>query len=641
MSGVPVVGAPVFSLAGSQTYNSVTIPAPFRDPMPLGVRVYSITTPGEWWVTRWVDDIQYRSVAPGGFASATITLRLPHGSGTLATPDPVGFSRITELFTRIQVVDLRSAEVAWEGRIEDPARQVAPDTWQIGALGAMVAASDIQRPVFYIDSSADDWVGCSTIDRFGVFFDQIPNVWNNEKRDGNVLVSANRADSELFWIAGDPDLGYIYSWRWASHSYDQPIARFTTTHDGSGPNAAEESNFSLVVGIAENYQIDVTGVEAGSVTKSNVIGTDFTDVNTRYIVLGARRDPGSANYGMTNAAQVLFTKFSNPKVLGLRRDRFANKLTTAASYPGDYVTASQVVEDVVGRLLAGGWYEGGNNTPWPGSVRSQDVYIDATNTTQILHLTYPNGATAADILGDLITKVQTDAYWAIWESRWKAWDSTSPKGFRFEYATWPNNWGYLATSEDGFEGQPNGDDVINYVSYRYPDTADNNQYHVLTGWQGNEMAPELLTGGFTRARTVNKDDPTTAFAAGGLRDAYLAGAKRVLNAGTLTVKRPIQFYDAGVNGWSGAGRMLDPHLIRPGKLVRVIDLPPRAGGTDRAYGAIPPTESLNGTVFKVVATDYSSSDGSCRMELDQVARWQLPTQISAAGGSGSKTIRIQ
>lgn len=608
-------------------------------PVPLGVRVHGIINSRERWITRWVDDITFRSVIPGGFASATITLRVPRDTLPGSRPDLLGFTPLAEMFERVQIVDLRTMEIAWEGRIEDPARQVDPDTWQIGVLGSMVVTTDVQRPVFYVDSQVDKWDGDADYWTAGGFDGVAGNFtpWDNKKNENaRTVTTVFRAGG---WVFGDGQI--TYGWRWDSHGYDQPIARFTTTHDGFGPSLAEDQNFSIIVGISANGSIDVTGVEAAEATKTNVIGTDFTDQNTRYIVLGYRRDAGTGDYqpGQT-AGDAMQVRWSDPKVVGMRRDRTGAKLVTAASYTTDYVTVAQIVEDVVGRFLVGGWYENALNTPWSGSVRSTDVYIDATDTTQILHLTYPDGATAADILNDLMTKVQTNAYWAIWESTWRANDSSdypAASGFRIEWATWPNNWGYLATMQDGFEGQPNGDDVYNFVFYRYPKSSDNNAMHVDTGWLGFDMAPELLTGGFTRAFTVNKEDPVN----GGAPVSALNGKKKVLNAGTLTVKRPIQFYDAGANSSSGAGRMVDPWMIRPGKLLRITDLPPRALEQNVALGTTLPSSVVDGTLFKVVATEYSSSENACRLELDQVTRWQVPTQISSGSTTKAKTIRIQ
>jgi hypothetical protein len=751
-------------------------------PVPLGVRLYSIVNPGERWVTRWVDDISFRSVVPGGFASATITVRIPRNLAALPSPDPLGFSELTDLFRRVQVVDLRTMEIAWEGRIEDPARQVEPDTWQIGALGSMVAATDIQRPVFYVDSSLDRWATGDLIDNSGeILLGDNPDVfWSTSKDDRlRSLTTTYKTGYTIF------DVNEDYSWRWDSHGYDQPIARFTITQKGFGPNTSKASTTDLLIGIAANNSLQLTKFNATETTKTSVIGTNFTDANTRYILVGSSGSSGSASYTVTTT-DAMILRVREPKVVGQRYDRFGTRLTTAASYPGSYVTVAQVVEDVVGRFLVSGWYEDVPNLPWPGSVRPQDVYIDSSDTTHILHLAYPEGATAAVILNDLISQVQPDAYWAIWESKWGAAagsDFGTNSGFRFEYTTWPANWGYLATSQDGLESQPNGDDVYNFAFYRFPSTDDANAPHVFSTWLGPSMAPELLNGGFTRAITVNKSDPIDENTAAGLVAPYLDSKKRVLNAGTLTVRRPIQLYDAGATsaapftitedfedatlnitvtnagnaawarstttphtgswslksgtitdgqtsdaivtvpagatqvrfwyrvssentfdffrfftggvqqfqssgavGWTqsaaynvtgvsaitfryvkdatqsggedaayiddvvftgttlnsgnGASRMLDPWMVRPGKLVRITDLPPRAMENDLSSGSMLPSPSIDGTIFRVVATDYSSSDNSCRMSLDQVTRWQIPTQIDQAG-SASKTIRIQ
>jgi hypothetical protein len=607
-------------------------------PVPLGVRLFSTLEGIERWVTRWVEDISFRSVVPGGFASATITLHIPRHLTALPGADVLGFSRLTDLFRRIQVVDLRTQEVAWEGRIEDPARQVEPDTWQIGALGSMVAATDIQRPVFYVDSSMDRWTSGDPILADGTIFAPDGLIFDTSKDDAALRLTIKYQIGQQLNSANDVD----YSWRWDSHGYDQAIARFTTTQQGYCSNTTEAGKLSILIGIAANPAIDVTAVNGSSVTKTNTIGTDYTDQNTRYIVVGLRQNTGFYDVIGTETLQMYIR---NPKVLGMRRDRFGNKLTTAANYPGDYVTIPQVVEDVIGRFLVGGWYEGGMNTPWPGSVRAADAYIDTSNTTHILHLAYPDGATAADILNDLVAKVQPNAYWALWESAWRAHDGAveafATAGYRFEWSTWPNNAGYLATSQDGFEGQPNGDDVANFVFYRYPDDGDGNAPHVYTTWTGSEMVPEMYGGAFTRAVTVNKQDPTDNVTAFNLSEAYRVSKNKITNAGTLTVKRPIQFYDAGQNSWTGAGRMLDPWMIRPGKLIRITDLPPRTAATDLSSGATLPSTGLDGTIFRVVATEYSTRDNSCRLELDQVARWQVPTQISSAADSGPKTIRIQ
>lgn len=616
-------------------------------PVPLGVRFYQIISSVDRWVTNWVDDVSFRSVVPGGYAGADLTLRVPRGLGSLADPDPLGFSRLSDLFGRIQIVDLRTMEIAWEGRIEDPARQVEPDVWQIGALGSMVAATDIERPVWYVDSAADAWNGEADFwgetgapgDSGGLQY------WDNTKDETRRMLTSKATLNYFILAAGALQR---YSWRWDSHGYDQPIARFSTTHDGSGPNATQAANFSVIVGIAANPLVDVTEFSvAGGSVKTNVIATSFTDTNARWIGLGMRRDLGVGDYvpGETARDNQVEARWWNPVVIGVRQDRTGAALVTAGNYTTNYVTVPQVVEDVVGRFLVAGWHITAPNTPWSGSVRASDVYIDTSDTTQILDLKYPDGTTAADILNELIATVQTNAYWAIWESAWGASNPTEDygtrHGFRFEYATWPNNWGYLASTVDGFEGQPNGEDLRNFVFYRYRDSADLNSWHVTTTWLGNAMAPELFDGGFTRTVTVSKDDPTNAATAGTLRDAFLNSRKKALNAGTLNVRRPIQFYDAGANSWSGGARMLDPWMLKPGKLIRILDATPRTMLDDVRPAPNLPNPGIDGTIFRVVSTDYDSATNTCRLGLDQLRRWELSNQIKTAAPSGHKVVVVK
>jgi hypothetical protein len=636
------VDSTVFSLAGFDDSTYGAVPAGFYDPVPLGVRFFNYHNGVERWITEWIGDITYRSVVPGGYASATIPLHIPHAAGA----DQLGFSRIAEMFNRIQIIDLGSCEVVWEGRIEDPARQVDPDTWQIGALGSMIAASDVNRPVMYADSLLDRWTPGETITSDGSFGDVVPsNTENSKDDDGRTLITVLQHKS---WFTDYED---EYSWRYDLYGFPQAVARIKTTLEGGTtvtlPSPMTPSDLRMLLGTSGVPHLDNTafGATSGN-TKTNVVGTDWTDIDSQFFVFGRCLSTGGGPTGDTTQWEVPSSgrtemKLRNPIVIGMRRDRTGAKLTTAASYPHDYVTVSEVVEDVVGRFLNGGWYEGGINTPWPGSVRDEDIYIDTSDTTQILNLVYADGATAADILNDLCEQVQTDAYWAIWESTTGIQTTGQYLGYRFEWVTWPDNWGYSATSEDGLESQPNGDSVFNYLTYRYQDQNDNNTWHVQNWWLGNEMAPELLTGGFTRAVTVNKEDPTDSTTATTNTLAALQNARKVLNAGTLTVRRPVAMFDSGVSGNGGACRMVPPYAIKPGKLVMISDLLPRTGLQDMSHGDTAPTRDLDGTIFRVISTEYNSADGSCTLELDELKTWHVPNQITKGGTGKSKTIRIQ
>ena len=84
--------------------------------------------------------------------------------------------------------------------------------------------------------------------------------------------------------------------------------------------------------------------------------------------------------------------------------------------------------------------------------------------------------------------------------------------------------------------------------------------------------------------------------------------------------------------------MLDPWMIRPGKLIRITDIPPRSNSNTFNNGTSPFAGELDGTIFRVVSTTYNSSDNSCVLELDQVPAWNTATQIVKSGQGSSNLI---
>lgn len=588
-------------------------------PVPLGVRIYQVATGLDQWVTRWVDDISFRSVIPGGFASANITL---HNEGSDS------WSRLAKLYNRVQICDLRTQEIAWEGRVDTARRQSDSDTWELGCLGAMVAASDIKRPMFYIDSSVDSeswmpWDGN----------DYISSTSNEPSKSIQIEPSAE------VWFGRN---GSFLTWQRAQ-STDLYIGRFDIGYTGQGSHASLGS-FRTAVTVTElgdtNPQdnVDLTAWNSALIRKTNRIGTDFTSLVAQH--LQVYLDMGSAT--VTTKAGEVYGQIVQPRVQVQRMDRNGVRLTTAADYPNDYLTVPQIIEDVVGRFLVGGWDPPDDGTPYPGQVRPDDIYIDTSSTAQITHLAYWDGATAADILGDLMV-AQPNVYWALWESDYGTEPGSQAPGFRFEWATWPGNWGYLATSIDGLEEQPDGAGIYNYLFYQH---ADNVTWGFTSGlgrvqnyWDGNNN--QLLADAqLARATTVKAEEPQISSVAFNRAAGIISTEmNRTVNTGTLTVKRPIYLYDAGSNGNSGASRMLDPWMVKPGKLIRITDLPPRGMSNDLRPQPSTPNPALDGTVFRVVGTTYNSSDNSCVLELDQPPAWALSTQIADGGGSGNLVVR--
>lgn len=686
-------------------------------PVPLGVRIFR---PGVFdrWVTNLVDDISFRSVVPGGFASATIKLHRPSpitiyssatatGQGTSATPNYLvasdadaadinigdrvhiydssgairfsgqpftvtakpsfaGFTNITfspaasastvsgdvmrcsnatgylaadagrwdetaELFNRVQIVDLRTSEVAWEGRIEDTSRSTEDDTFELGCLGSMVCATDIKRPVFYIDDTLDSWISDENYNG-DIFTSELSETARTiNTRFSNNIYTANTVIFTVYRYQRMEECGMY-------------LARYDITYEGHGPaGLAAVTNVTDAGGFFEDTNIDVTQLTTAATRKANPVGAanSFTSTTAQRIYLYLGNNSGSnITVSDANPAREVWRDLH---VQAMRVDHNGTILDTAASYPNDYVTVSQVVEDVVGRFLVSRWSLLSNNHPFAGQVRTSDMYIDTSSTAQITRLTFFDGATAADVLNELML-AQPTAYWAIWESKFGATDGSegnTASGYRFAWETWPNGWGYQATSVDGLQDQPNGENLQNFLYYQWETSSvlePGFKFQQLVASTSQNRA--LTNAKLVRGTTIKREERTDSSTATTAATAELAKFAKTPNSGSITIRRPVAFYDAGANSLSGASRMLDPWMLRPGKLIRITDLPPPARSGAFEHGTSAPPIELDGTVFKVVATEYSSADNACRMELDQVSNWATPTQIAQAAEGPATTLRV-
>jgi hypothetical protein len=613
-------------------------------PVPLGVRIYDHLGSVDVWVTRWVDDLTFRSVVPGGFASASFRLHLPQHLYPVAAGWANRSDRLplVRLVNRVQIVDLRTSEIAWEGRIDSAAR-VTDDgyAWDIGCAGAMVAATDITKPVFYIDSSLDGWTA----------LDASPNStdqynWASSESSRALQVTFRSGED---WFNTFGINAYFHFICFATSQY---LGRFSVTYRSIAPSVTGGTSMTTRANVytaaTDTWQdgVDSTALGATEIRKTNAVGgaSSFTSTTAQVIGLDVL---GPSPTGLTiPSSSTGSVTWVNPVVVAQRVDRSGTRLTSASTYNNDYVTVSQVVEDVLGRFLNNAWTTSSGaplNNPAPGSVGTANAYIDTSDTTQITDLKFVDGATAADILNQLMT-VQTDAYWAIWESTNTATNDFNAQRFRFEWATWPNSWGYLASSADGLDEQPDAENVYNFVSYQYSDTWHAQNIYVTPTfqqewWDFTDPGPApLLKNRVTRAAVVKKDGTLDSSAAATNASAWVDANGKEINTGSITIRRPILLYDAGADSGSGAGRMLDPWMIRPGKLIHITDVPPTLAIANFAHGTTLAPSAHAGTLFKVIATNYDSSDNSCRLELDQVTAWSLPGQIVRPKAGNVQTI---
>lgn len=570
---------------------------------PLAVRIFNNWAKSfDLWVTEWISKVQYRSVIPGGFANATITL---HANA------PDKYAQVVKLYNRVQVIDWKTGEVEWEGRMEAPRRNEDTNSWEIGCLGAMIVASDIRIPWFAVDGKVSNWrPATSTLGDYTA-----PEV----DEVNNTLVYKPRRE---LWT-GPNHWVDIFNWEMA-YRCDMRIGRFDATYEGAGPNA----NFRTGIDIIDNVfnsedNVDLTAWNAAKVRKGNAVNgaSSFTSEEAQNISV-------AFDYiGSTTMTEGHWGSIIDPRIQAQRVDQYGNKLQNATvDYPNDWVTVPQIIKDVVGRFLVGAYYWSGTTFPYiQKKVRPDDVFIDETATAKITHLTFYDGVTAAEIF-DACMNAQPDQYWAIWESALRAdSDDIEKWGFSFEWRNWDTFWSYRATTIDGIEEQPDGEEPYNGIFMQHSRDDSPAQKYANLQWRANtpESNPALDAVWLNRVQTVIKEEPLPVANITDTAKAELDKISQTRNTGKIRISRPIHCYDPGTNGRQGMNRMVPPHKIRPGRLILITDLPMEAR-LDNPFTAF--QKEQQSAVFRMVGCTFDS-DGYVDVDLDQVTAWNNANQI--------------
>jgi hypothetical protein len=295
-----------------------------------------------------------------------------------------------------------------------------------------------------------------------------------------------------------------------------------------------------------------------------------TNFSTTHNTANLRFDRDTA--GVTVTDDDSWTTLRNVVVRTQLKDTSGADITSG--YTADTVLASDVVKDVLGRLLPK--FDGPNAAV-------------ATTSYAIEQLAFPAGIDAAGVLDELMRL--EPAY------LWQAWESNSSGLHRFEWRTWPTSVRYEADVKGGFDSPGSADGLYNAVTVRWTDGLGRSRTA-----QSVQTVAELVAADLTREAFIDLGDEagtsSNAFQAG---DQFLAEHAAAPNAGTLTIDRPILDHETG--------RMVQPWEILPGYLVRV-------------RGVLPRVDSLNATardgvtVFRVVAVEYNASSATARLELD-------------------------
>jgi len=504
-------------------------------------------------ITGKLSGLSFRSVVPGGFASASFTLQSPiDRNDDLLRP-----------FTRVFVYD-QSGAVLWEGRLQIPGRSAGDqgEVWSMTAVGPSAHALDRQTPLVYIDRSLEGWT---------------PAAGSAVQGEASAGTDPGDASEDEALTARFPNgvtvttgsvVGLIYS-RIAEAGLKIGGTGYTWDAGVTDANYAVQTYYApSATVVSDNFNT------AGGARGSLSVGGTLT-VNDTTVVFRVHRTAGGAT---TIAADTVWGSIADWYIRCQLLDKTGTAISGAGSHANGYVLSSEVVADLLGRLLP--QYDGANATITTGSV-------------QIDQLAYPDGVTPSQVLDDLMA-LEPDMYWAAWES--------TNGDYRFEWVPWPLTVRYEATVADGFDAPAPSLEQYNRVTVRWKDPKG-----AIRSTTRTQTVDALTSAGITRETTLDLGDEIGSLAnAQQAGDNFLAEHASPPNSGTLTVTRPV--LDV-VNGAA-----VQPWQLRPGNLIRVR-------GVEGSNDVLNASDRDGLTVFRIVSVECNDS-GVATLELDAYSKTQ-------------------
>lgn len=523
--------------------------------VPLEVRLVARDT--DRFISLEVDDLEYASAVPGGYSMASFRLSRP------LSIDPAEL----HWFTKCYIYDGRNGLTVFQGTLTDPGRLVASDgeRWAVTVEGPVAHAHDKVVPWVYVDQNLERWLDYY-LNSPGGRSEKQPTA--DVAATGRIKLSVGVNESALAGFAR----GYQYN---GLRETGQHLARMAYSWDTGKTDANWNLRMRIGNGTLASLEDDVTWNVAGG-TGGGVITTDWAstiDLTAFTIERFTSTD--------TPAAETAWAIFTDIILRGTIYGLGATELTAAADYANDYILASEVVKDLLGRLLP----------EW--DVANASV---AATSYQIKQLAYPDGASAYQILQDLLM-LEPGYFWAVWE------DGPGLKP-AFTYQAWPAIVELEATTEDGFDSPGSTTDLYDKVNVRWRDILGR-----IRRTERTNTVPLLSDAGKTRTAFIDIADVMgDSLNADRVGDQFLAEHASPPNAGTLTVARPITNIEIG--------RTLQPWELprhAPGKLIRVRDVLPRGD-------ALNATGRDAVTVFRVVGARYNARDNVATLDLDSSPR---------------------
>jgi hypothetical protein len=526
-------------------------------PIPLTVRLK--TADMDRHVERDLRDLSFRTVAPGGYASATFSLDRP------LTIDPLEIAYYGQVF----IYDRRDGTIVWEGRLEDPGRTAGPDgqVWSLAAVGPSAHAQDKVVPRIWVDRSLDRWLRSRFSLRNGRV-DRMPSDADDEEPSLRLVAQEGQS------YAVGTNAGIIVDAMYrAIYDCGQKLGRVRMDVVDAITSSALENRITTRPGPggagtnvhAITWSPGPTAM-FGSRGGANAIpsGDDVADLR---IVIVSGSETATANR---------WADLTGIAVVALKKDINGNDLTSGADNTNNYVFAHEVVIDMIGR---------GDLNMYDAATAS----IDTSSTVQIDELAFPSGVTPAEVL-DSLMDLEPAFYWAAWESQ-------ANGKYRFEWKTWPSTIRYEAGIVDGFDSPGSAEGLFNEALIAYTDWVGRERTALSTS-----SVTDLTNAGLTRTYHADLTDQSNSLA-----NAQRVGSQALTehatppNAGTLTIARPIIDNDLGM--------MIQPWEILPGFLIRVR-------GVRANRDSLNATSRDGVTVFKIASVEYDTTSAAATLELD-------------------------
>lgn len=526
--------------------------------VPIAVRV------GSTHITREVAAVSWRKEAIGGMKSITFRLFRP-----LSAFDPD-----LDPFSEVQISDTRSAVQIGTARLSDTGRSAsgAGQAWEIVGFAPWVHTTDRREPYIVVDQSPERWVPSqystkgarletSDVD------DDTPCLQATAPADTDVTTSGNVTYQTSLVTNARWTGDFIYR---AIREAGQQLGRVRCKIRAG----VTDANFT-------NGILTRTGSGGGSYVASATASTTAATFAAKYgdASFGATDDIANLrvsrhNSDTTGVEEHVF-QFYEIVVRALLKDAAGADITTG--YTSSAVLAHQVVNDLLGRFL----------TDYDGAA----AVVSTNGTYPIDQLAYPEGVTPEEVLNDLLALESAFCWWL---------DANGV----FHWEPLPTTVRYEVTLDDAGDFPLSSQDVWNEVTVRYRTASGRTRTRRRT------LACDFLDnrpgGRLVRSTVIDlADEVGSAAAADRAGDEFLEDHNLPKNAGTLNVSRRIRDVITGAD--------VDPQDIEPRELIRVrgVESYPDALNADSNDGQ---------TVFRIWALDYSTEDGTARLELDTDTR---------------------